>query len=103
MSSNRARRQSSLTVDQKIGSRVSDRWYPMRQALFKKQTGGWVTEEVFVDMKSGQRGEPTVAHDEAGWSGSPPDLPSGDPGRAAAYQPASATYRANYAKIDWGR
>jgi len=102
MSSNRERRRSSLTLDQKIGARVSDRWYPMQQALGKRRDGTWQTQEVFVDMKSGGPGrDPLIAYDEAGWSGSPPDLPSGDPGKAAAYQPPSERYRERWSKIDW--
>lgn len=102
MSSNRERRRSSLTVEQKIGARVSDRYWPMSQALGKRADGSWQTQEVFVDMRSGRDGrDPTIAYDPDGWSGAPPDLPSGDPGKAAAYQPPSERYRERYDAIDW--
>lgn len=104
MSSPRDRRQASLTVDQKIGSRVSERWYPLQQMVGKDRQGRPLTQEVFVDMRSGQDGgEKTVYYPtpELGWSDSPPNLPSGDPGREAARMPPSQRYREQYAKIDW--
>ncbi len=104
MSSNRERRQSSLTVEQKVGSRVSERMYPMRQMLGKDRHGTPITQEVFVDLRSGRDGgEKTVYYPDPtlGWSDSPPNLPSGDPGREAGRLPPSQRYREQYAKIDW--
>jgi hypothetical protein len=104
MSSNRERRISALSLDQKIGSRVSERWFPMKQALGKNADGSWKTADVWVDMRSGRDGgEKTVAYHEDGWNGDPPPLPSGDPGKAAAYQPPSQRYRENFTRIDWSK
>jgi len=105
MSSNRERRQSSLTLGQKVGSRVSERFWEVKQAVGKNSKGEMQYLESYVDMRSGgDGGEKAVFTDyERGWSGSPPNLPSGDPGREAGRLPPSETYRRNYAKIDWGR
>ena len=76
----------------------------MRQMLGKDRHGRPMTQEVFVDMRSGQGGgEKTVyvPPDDAGWNGAPPNLPSGDPGREAARLPPSETYRQHYQTIDW--
>lgn len=103
MSETRTRRVRSLTPTQKIGSRVSDRYWPVRQVVGKHADGSFRTIESFVDMRSGgDGGEKSVAIDaDLGWSGAPPDLPSGDPGKQACYAPASECYRRNYANIRW--
>lgn len=102
MSETPTRRVSSLTPTQKVGQRVSDRWWPMRQAAGKRPDGTWREMECWVDMHSGQDGsEKRIAYHDEGWNGEPPPLPSGDPGRAACWQPRSATYRENYLKIAW--
>lgn len=104
MSSNRARRQASLTLDQKIGTRASDRFWEVKQALGKDRHGVMRYAEAYVDMASSRGGqEPTLYVHEDGWNGRPPDLPSGDPGRQFAYQPPSQRYRERYAQIDWSK
>ena len=105
MSSNRERRQNSVTIGQKVGSRVSERYWEVRQAVGKDAKGEMQYLESYVDMRSGQDGgEKRLYTDyDRGWSGSPPNLPSGDPGREAARLPPSEQYRQNYGKIDWGK
>ena len=101
MSSDRARRQSSLTPTQKAGTRASDRWWPMREMQGKDRHGNPVTKEVYVDIHSGAGGgEKTTYAPPDGWSGSPPNLPSGDAGREGS-QRGSERYRQQYAIIDW--
>ena len=104
MSSNRERRQSTLTLDQKVGTRVSDRYWPLRQALGKDRHGVMQTRDVFADMRSGHpSGEATIHWGEGGHSDSPPNLPSGDPGKELYHQPPSEKYRENFAKIEWSK
>lgn len=103
MSSDRDRRQSNLTVEQKVGARASDRWYPMRQMIGKDRFGQPVTKEIYVDMRSGAGGEEKRTYEpEGGWNDPPPNLPAGDPGREGS-QRVSDQYRARYDKIDWSR
>lgn len=93
---------ANQTVGQKIGQRVSDRWWPLRQAAGKNPDGSWRTLDAWVDMRSGQDGgEKRIAYHEDGHNGAPPPLASGDPGRQACWQPPSAQYRRNYLRIDW--
>ena len=103
MSSNRERRQSSLTLGQKVGARVSERFWEARQAVGKDAKGEMQYLESYIDMHSGQDGgEKTFYTDyDRGWNGAPPNLPSGDPGREAARLPPSQRYREQYEKIDW--
>jgi hypothetical protein len=104
MSGRHTRNLSNLTLEQKVGSRVSDRMVPVRQAMGKDRHGVMQAREVYVDMRSrvGPDGNEKVLHGGVGgWSDSPPDLPSGDPGKQACYQPPSALYRQQYDKINW--
>ena len=101
MSSSRERRISSLSVEQKVGARVSERWWPMREMRGKDRHGNPVTQEVFVDMRSGAGGEEKQVYTpENGWDGSPPNLPGGDVGREGSGL-VSERYRENFSKIDW--
>ncbi len=101
MSSDRDRRQSSLSVEQKVGARVSDRMWPMRQMIGKDRFGQPVTREIFVDMLSGVGGEEKRTYEpDGGWDDAPPNLPPGDPGREGSGR-VSMRYRENWGKIDW--
>ena len=104
MSNPHNRRQSSLTLDQKVGAQASERYWPMRHMLGKDSQGNPITREAYVDMHShvgASQSEKLIHFGENGWNDTPPDLPSGDPGKAARHQPPSQQYRRNYAKIDW--
>lgn len=93
-----------MSVEQKVGTRISDRFWPMQQALGKDRHGKMQTAEVYVDMRSGVGGgEKTIHGGDGGWNDVPPNLPSGDPGKQAAYQPPSERYRQRYTLIDWSQ
>jgi hypothetical protein len=105
MSSDRERRQSSLTPTQKAGARASDRWWPMREMQGKDRHGNPVTKEVYVDIHSGAGGEEKTTYeppDGLGWNGVPPNLPSGDAGREGSHR-RSERYRQNYDLIQWDK
>ena len=102
MSSHRDRRQSSLTIGQKIPMAGYGRFWEVKQAIGKNAKGEMQYLEAFVDMSSGKDGgEKDVYLPENGWNGEPPPLPSGDPGRQACYMPPNSLYRRNYGRIDW--
>lgn len=102
MSSDRERRQASLTVEQKVPMAGYGRFWELKQAMGKNSRGEMQYAEAFVDMASGKDGgEKNVYYHPDGWSGAPPNLPSGDPGRQACYQPPNSLYRLNFQKIDW--
>ena len=92
------------TLDQKVGAKASERYWPMRQMMGKDKDGKPITQEAYVDMHShaGASGDEKLIHfGQGGWNDTPPDLPSGDPGRELRHQPPSQQYRENYGKIDW--
>lgn len=90
-------------MDQKVSTAGYGRYWELRQAMGKNSRGEMQYAEAWVDMASGQDGgEKKVYLHEDGWNGSPPPLPSGDPGKQACYQPPNQRYRERYALIDWG-
>ena len=102
MSGRHERNIANLTVTQKVGNRVSDRYWPMQVAAGKDRHGVMQTREVYVDMHSGAVGrEKHIVETPHGWDSPPPNLPSGDQGRQAYTLPASPAYRRNYDAIDW--
>ncbi len=104
MSSHRERRQSSLTVTQKVPMAGYGRFWEMKQAMGKNAKGEMQYAEAWVDMASGRDGgEKDVFIHPDGWNGEPPPLASGDPGKQYAYQPPSARYRQRYELIEWDK
>lgn len=104
MSSRHERNQSNSTLTQKVGPRISDRMWEMRQAIGKDSQGNMQSVPCYVDMRSGGvDGEKMIHYGEEGWSSTPNNLPSGDEGREPCWQPPTEAYKRGYELIQWDK
>ena len=86
----------NITATQKYSASIGKRVLPLREFSGKGRDGTLQGPCVWHDTYTNR----TVPAGE-NWERSPPDLPSGDPGRLPSSSPPSKRYRNNFQKIDW--